>query len=257
MGRNVDSIAVLPFTNESGDPETEYLSDGMSVGLINSLSQLPGVKVIARTSAFKYKGTEVDPQDVARALGVKAIVTGRVTQRGDSLTIGVELVDVADRTLLWGEQYQRKTADLLQVQADIAGKIADNLRQHLNTDERGRATKRETTNAQAYDLVLRGRFYFEKGGTQNRKRAIEHYENAIAIDPGYALAYVSLAQAYQYLVFLSVANPGEFLPKVDAAVRKALELDDTLAEAHSALGQVKRSAWEWVGAERAYKRGSS
>jgi len=252
--RSFDSIAVLPFTNESGDPDTEYLSDGISVALINSLSELSGLKVIARTSAFKYKGKDVELQEVARALGVKAIVTGRLRQRGDNLSISVELVDVADARQLWGKQYERKMTDLLQVQADVSAEIADKLRQHVSLAERDRITRRETTNLQAYDLVLRGRFYFEKGGTQNRKIAIEHYERAIAIDSHYALAYVSLAQAYQYLVFLSVVDPAEFRPKADAAVRKALELDDTLAEAHSALGNMKRGAWDWVGAERAYAR---
>jgi eukaryotic-like serine/threonine-protein kinase len=253
-GRNVDSVAVLPFGNENGNPDTEYLSDGITVALINNLSGLTGVKVIARTSAFTYKGKEVDPQDVARALGVKAIVTGRVTQRGDNLSITVELIDVADRTLLWGQQYQRGAADLLQVQADISGEIADKLRQRLSSDERQRLTKRETTDPKAYDLVLRGRFYFEKGGTQNRKIAIEHYQRALAIDPNYALAYVSLAEAYHYLIYLSVLSPSEFMPKVDAAVRKALELDSSLAEAHSALGKLKRSAWDWAAAERAFRR---
>jgi TolB-like protein/Flp pilus assembly protein TadD len=256
-GRNIDSIAVLPFANETGDPETEYLSDGISVNLINSLSELSGVKVIARASAFTYKGKEIDPPDIARALGVKAIVTGRITQRGDDLSIGVELIDVADRTQMWGEQYHRKAADLLKVQAEISGEIADKLHRRLTADERGRLEKQETTNLQAYDLVLRGRFYFDKGGTQNRKIAIEHYERALAIDPGYAVAYVSLAQAYQYLSFLSVANPEEFIPKAEAAVRKALELDDSLAEAHNALGSVKRYSWDWPGAERAYKRAIS
>ena len=140
------------------------------------------------------------------------------------------------------------------MQADLSGEIADKLRQHLSPAERDRISKRETTNLQAYDLVLRGRFYFEKGGTQNRKIAIDHYQRAIAIDSDYALAYVSLAQAYQYFVLLSVVDPDEFRPKAEAAVRKALELDDTLAEAHGALGQVKRNAWDWAGAEHAYKR---
>lgn len=210
--------------------------------------------MIARTSVFRYKGKEVDPQAVARSLGVQAIITGRVAQRGDSLSIWAELVDVADRTHLWGEEYKRNAADLLQVQADISGQIADTLRRRLSAGERDRLTKRETTNPQAYDLVLRGRFYFEKGGTQNRKIAVEHYQRAISIDPGYALAYVSLAEAYQYLVFLSVLSPEEFLPKADAAVRKALDLDDSLAEAHSMLAQVKRARWDWAGAEGSYKR---
>ena len=251
---DIDSIAVLPFANESGDPGNEYLSDGISVALINSLSELSGLKVIARSSTFKYRSKDVDPQEVARALRVKAIVTGRVTQRGDRLVIGAELVNAADRTQIWGDQYNRPATDLLQLQSDISREIAGKLRRRLSADERKRLTKRETTNPQAYDLVLRGRFYFDRGGTQNRKVAIEHYERAIAIDPGYALAYVSLADANIELIFLSVANPVEAMPKVEAAVRKALELDDTLAEAHSVLGDLRRSAWDWPEAERAYRR---
>ncbi len=172
--QNVDSVAVLPFTNESGDPDHEDLSDGISETVINNLSQLSGVKVIARSSSFEYKGKAVDPQEVARALGVNAIVTGRVSQRGDNLVIGVELVDTADRTQIWVEQDNRKATDLLQVQADISGDVAENLRRRLSPDERDRLTKRETVNQQAYELALQGRFYARQGGTQNQKKAIEY-----------------------------------------------------------------------------------
>jgi eukaryotic-like serine/threonine-protein kinase len=253
-GDSVDSIAVMPFTNESGDPDHEYLSDGISVSVINALSQLSGVKVIARTSSFKYKNKEIDPQEVARALGVEAIVTGRVAQRGDSLLIGVELVDGKDRTQMWGDQYNRKATDLLQMQADISADIADKLRRRLSTGERDRLTKRETTNVQAYDLLLRGRYYFDKGGTQNRKHAIELYQQAIGIDPGYALVYVALSNAYRTLVYSSVLDPQEFMPKSEASARKALELDDNLAEAHAALGNFNRASLDWAGAEREFQR---
>ena len=254
-GKNVDSVAVLPFANDSGDPDHEYLSDGISETLINSLSQLSGVKVIARSSSFEYKGKAVDPQEVARALGVNAIVTGRVSQRGDDLVIGVELVDTADRTQMWGEQYNRKATDLLQVQADISADVAEKLRRRLNPDERDRLTKRETVNPQAYELALQGRFYGRQGGgLQNRKKAIEYYQQAIALDPNYALPYVGLANTYRSLVVDSILDPNEFLPKVEAAARRALELDETLPDAHAALGNFLRESWDWAGAEREYQR---
>ena len=251
---NIDSIAVLPFTNESGDPDNEYLSDGISETLINNLSQLPGVKVIARSSSFKYKGKEVDPQEVAKALGVEAIVTGRLGQRGENLFISAELMDARDKTQMWGDQYHRKATDLLAVQADISSEIAEKLRRRLSTGERDRLTKRETTNQQAYELVLKGRFYSDKGGTQDRKKAIEQYQQAIAIDPSYALAYVALSNVYRGLVVDSLLDPKEFLPKAEAAVRKAQELDDSLAEAYSSLANFKRETWDWAGAEREYQR---
>jgi serine/threonine protein kinase/Tfp pilus assembly protein PilF len=252
---NIDSIAVLPFANQSGNPDNEYLSDGISETLINSLSELPGVKVIARSSSFKYKGKEINPREVAKALGVEAIVTGRLGQRGETLLISAELMDARDETQMWGEQYNRRATDLLQVQADISSEIAEKLRRHLSTGERDRLTKRETTNPQAYELVLKGRFYSNKGGTENRKKAIEHYQQAIAIDPTYAFAYVALSNSYRGLVIDSVLDPKEFLPKVEAAVQKALELDDSLADAHYALGNFKRETWDWAGAEREYQRG--
>jgi serine/threonine protein kinase/Tfp pilus assembly protein PilF len=252
--KGIDSVAVLPFTNESGDPGNEYLSDGISDALINSLSQLSGVKVIARSSSFKYKGKAVDPQEAARALGVEAIVTGRLGQRGENLLISAELMDARDETHMWGDQYHRKATDLLAVQADISADIAEQLRRRLSSNERNRLTRRETTDQQAYELVLKGRFYFERGGSQNRKDAVEHYQRAIAIDPGYALAYVGLSNAYRSLSFNSEVDPQDFMPKAEAAVRKALELDDSLADAHFVLGNFKRDTWDWAGAEREYQR---
>jgi len=251
---NIDSIAVLPFANQSGNPDNEYLSDGISETLINSLSELPGVKVIARSSSFKYKGKEVDPQAVARALGVEAIVTGRLGQRGETLLISAELIDARDETQMWGDRYNRNAADLLAVQADISREIAEKLRLRLSTGERDRLTRRETTNQQAYELVLRGRFYSAKGGTQNRKKAIEQYQQAIAIDPNYALAHMALSNGYRSLVVDGLLEPKEFLPKAEASVRKALELDDSLADAHYALANFKRDTWDWSGAEREYQR---
>ena len=252
--RNIDSVAILPFTNESGDPEKEYLSDGISETLINNLSQISGVKVIARGSAFKYKGKVVDPQEVARALGVEAIVTGRLAQRGENLVISAELMDARDASHMWGDQYHRTATDLLGVQAEISADIAENLRRRLSTGDRDRLTKRETANQQAYELVLKGRFYFDRGGTQNRKKSVELFQQAIGIDPGYALAYVGLSNAYRALVLNGVLDPREFMPKAEAAVRRALELDDSLADAHVVLANFKRDTWDWAGAEREYQR---
>ena len=252
--RDVNSIAVLPFANESGDPEKEYLSDGISETLINSLSQLPGVKVIARSSSFRYKGKQEDPQQIAKALGVEAIVVGRLAQRGDSLVVSAELMAARDATLMWGDQYHRKAADLLAMQAEISGDIAEQLRRRLSADQRERLTRRETTSQEAYDLVLRGRFLVEQGGTSNRKKALEYFQQAIAADPAYALAYSSLANVYERLMADSVLDPKVFLPQANAAAARALELDDTLPNAHVVLGNLKKHQWDWPGAEREYRR---
>jgi TolB-like protein/Tfp pilus assembly protein PilF len=251
---NIDSIAVLPFTNESGDPDNEYLSEGISETLINNLSQLSGMKVIARSSSFRYKGKEVDPRAAAKALGVEAIVTGRLGQRGEDLLISAELMDVRDATQMWGDQYRRKAADLLAVQVDISRDIAEKLRRRLSTVERDRLTRRETTSQEAYDLMLKSRFYWERGGSQNRKKAIEYAQQAVAMDPSYADAYVGLSSGYRTLVVDSVLDPKEFLPKAEAAARRALELDDNLAQGHYALANFKRDTWDWAAAEREYQR---
>ena len=212
------------------------------------------MKVIARSSSFRYRGKEIDPREVAKALGVEAIVTGRLGQRGEDLVISAELMDVRDATQMWGDQYQRKATDLLAVQADISRDIAEKLRRRLTTGERDRLARPETTNQEAYELVLKGRSYFNRGGTQDRKQALEYYQQAIAIDPNYALAYAALAGGYRSLIVNSELDPKEFMPKVEAAVRKALELNDGLAEAHNGLGNLKRETWDWTGAEQAYRR---
>ena len=248
------SIAVLPFANATGDPEADYLSDGISESLINSLSQLSGVKVIARSSSFRYKGKDADPREVAKALGVKAILTGRVLRRGENLQISAELVDTRDETQLWGEQYNRRAEDLLAVQSEISRQIAEKLHLHLTAGERRQLDKRETVNPQAYELLLKGRFYGNKAGTENWKRAVEYFNQAIAIDPGYALAYAELSRSYINLVGNSTLNPAEGMPKAEAAALRALELDESLADAHLALGNIKLSAWDWAATEREYKR---
>jgi serine/threonine protein kinase/TolB-like protein/tetratricopeptide (TPR) repeat protein len=249
----IHSVAVLPFTNATGNPDTEYLSDGVSESLINSLSQLPGMKVTARSSSFKYKGKNADPQEVAKALEVAAILTGRVEQRGDNLLISVELVDARDKTQVWGERYNRKATDLLAVQSDISREVAATLRLKLSNAQQQQLGKRETVNPQAYELALKGRFYQNKG-TEYIKEAAGYYEQAIAIDPNYALAYAQLSYVYSTGITFSFFDPKEFIPKAEAAAQKALALDESLAEAHLAAGTLRTFAWDWTATERELKR---
>jgi eukaryotic-like serine/threonine-protein kinase len=249
----IDSIAVLPFDNQNHDPETEYLSDGFTDSIINSLTQLPNLKVIARSSVFRYKGKQKDPIAVANELGVRAVLTGRIMQRGDSLTIGVELVDARDNKQLWGEQYERKLSDLISVQREIAQEITGNLRLRLSGAEQERANKHYTEKPDAYQLYLRGRFYWNKRTGEAIKTAIEYFNQAIEKDPGYALAYVGLADCY--VVPANPQPPNEKMPKARAAAKRALELDETLAEAHTALARVLVVYdWDWAGAEKEFKR---
>jgi serine/threonine protein kinase/Tfp pilus assembly protein PilF len=250
----ISSVAVLPFANLSGDPNMEYLSDGISESLINSLSQLPSLKVISRGSAFKYKGKEIDPQQVARELGVQAIVTGRVIQRGDQLQVSAELVNVSDKTQMWGEQFNRKATDAIAVQVEISQQIAEKLRLRLTNAEQQQLVKDAKVNPQAYENLLKGRFYQAKASREGHQKAIEYFNQAITIDEKYALAYAELAREYNQLGTSGYADPKETAPKAEAAARKALELDEGLAEAHSALADIKSNAWDWTGAEQEFKR---
>ncbi len=250
----ISSVAVLPFANLSGDPNMEYLSDGVSESLINNLSQLPSLKVISRGSAFKYKGKEVDPQEVAQALGVQAIVTGRVLQRGDQLQVSVELVNASDKTQMWGEQFNRKATDALAVQMEISQQIADKLRLRLTKAEQQQLVKDTKVNPEAYEQLLKGRFYRVKSGPENLRKAVEYYNKAISIDDRYALAYAELASTYRLMGGNSFLDPKEARPKAEAAARKALELDEGLAEAHYAIAVLRDDDWDWTGAEQEFKR---
>ena len=250
----ITSIAVLPFANASGDANTDYLSDGLSESLIDKLSQFPGLKVIARSSAFKYKGKEVDPQEVANALGVEAIITGRVVQRGDELQVRAELINARDKTQLWGEQYTRKLTDVQGVQEEIARAISDKLKVRLTGENEQQLGKRATTNPEAYQLYLNGVYYVRKSGVDSSRKALDYFNQAVKLDPNFALAWADMGGQYRYLVASSVIDPKEGMPKAKAAVEKALELDDTLAEAHSRLGLIKTDEWDWIGAEHEFKR---
>ena len=250
----IESVAVLPFENGSGDVNLDYLSDGVSEGVIDRLSQLPQLKVIARNSSFRYRGQNINFKEVANALGVQAIVTGRVVQRGDNYTIRVEMVDVRDNRQLWGENFNRKASDVQALQTDISREIAENLRLRLTGAQVQQLVNQGTANPQAYELLLKGFYFLRKGGTENQKTAVEYYKQAVALDPNYALAYAELSEAYRFLLYSNNIDPKEIMPKWEAAARKALELNDNLANAHFAMGQFKRDVWEWQDAEREFKR---
>jgi len=248
----ITSIAVLPFANNTGDPNADYLSDGIAESLINRLSQLRGVKVIARSSTLKYRGSEVDLNEVARTMGVEAVLTGRVTQRDDNLSIHVELVNASDKTQIWGEQYDLKLSDLLATQREIAREIVEKLRLKVSADDK-ESTKHYTENNEAYQLYLKGRFHWNKRNPEALKKSISYFEQAIAKDPSFALAYAGLADSY--VVPANRLAPREAMPKAKAAAMRALALDDSLAEAHASLARVFAAyEWDWASAEKEYKR---
>lgn len=253
----IESIAVLPFQNRSAEPDTEYLSDGLAESLIYRLSQLPNLKVSPTSSVFAFKNKEVDPITVGKQLGVNAVLSGRIVQRGDTLTISAELVDVRDNKLLWGEHYDRKLSDLLLTQREIAREIVDKLKLKVSGEEKGLA-KHYTENNRAYQLYLKGRFYWNKRSSESLHKAIDYFQQAIQEDPNFALAYAGMADTYALLGGPEAGgdlSPNETLPKAKAAALKALELDETLAEGHVPLAHVKyHYDRDFAGAEREYKR---
>ena len=250
----IESIAVLPFVNQNHEPDSEYLSDGVTESIINSLTQLPNLKVIARSSVFRYKGKESDPLTAGKELGVRAILTGRILQRGDNLTISTELFDVRDNKQLWGEQYSEKISDLLSVQREIASKITANLRLKLSGEQQNLVAKHYTDNPEAYQLYLKGRFYWNKRSADGFKKASEQFQQAVDKDPSFALAYVGLSDCYSVSEQYAGVPSSEALPKGRAAVLRALQIDDSLAEAHASLGLINEHAWQFADAEKEYKR---
>jgi len=232
----INSIAVLPFENRSGNADSDYLSDGLAESLIYRLSQLPNLKVSPTSSVLRYKGKEIDPQKVGSELGVSAVMSGRLTQRGDNLTISVELIDATTNKLIWGEQYERRLSDLLTTQREIATAITEKLQLKLTGEDAKGVTKRYTESNEAYQLYLKGRFYWNKRTVDGLSQAANFYKQAIEKDPSFALAYSGLAESYALYPNYSVATPGDSMPQAKAAAHKALELDDSLAEAHAALG---------------------
>jgi TolB-like protein/lipopolysaccharide biosynthesis regulator YciM len=250
----IESVAVLPFENGSGDPNLDYLSDGLSESLIDKLSQLPQLKVISRNSSFKYRGPDVDVKDAAAKLGVRAVVSGKVIRVADNLSIRVEMVDARDDRQIWSEQFNRKAADILALQQEIAQTASDKLRLKLTGAQEQRVPGTGTGNPQAYEALLKARFFRNKGGRENLLKALDSYIQATTIDPSYALAYAETADVYAVLVNNSVIDPKEGTPKAEAAAQKAVELDANLAEAHTSLGYIKMNAWEWDAARREFLR---
>lgn len=252
-GVAIDSIAVLPLVNAVNDPNMEYLSDGISESLINSLTELQRLRVVARTTAFRYKGREIDPQAVGRELNVRAVLMGRVRQVGDVLDIQVDLVDASTGAQLWGEEYNREISGVLAVKQDIAREITEKLRLRLSGEERKHLTGRDTTNAQAYQFYLRGRYYWNKRTGDGIRRAMDEFQKAIEYDPAYALGYVGLADCYSLLEENAGVPASESLPKARAAVDRALQIDDSLAEAHTSSAMIYQHLWRWAEAEEEYR----
>lgn len=253
--KTIDSIAVLPLANVSNDPDTEYLSEGITDGIISNLSQLPQLRVRALSTVLRYKGIEVDPQKVGHSLNVQAVVMGSIVQLGDTLVFRVELVDVADGSQLWGEEYRRRLSDIFEVQEEISRAISRKLQVKLAGENGNRFTKRHTPNIEAYKLYLKGRYFWNRRTPEQVKRGIEYFEQAIEKDPTYAMAYVGLADSYVILGTHSSSPPKEAFPKAKVMASKALEIDDTLTEARASLAYVIANYdWDWIAAEKEYRR---
>ncbi|HEY6050123.1 MAG TPA: tetratricopeptide repeat protein, partial [Thermoanaerobaculia bacterium] len=253
--RAIESIAVLPLANAGGDAEAEYLSDGITDTIISRLSRLSGLRVMSRSSVFRYKGADVDPIATGRELKVGAVVSGRVLHRGDNLVVRVELVDLSDGSQLWGEHYNRKMADVFEIENEIATQISENLRLKLTGDEKQSLTRGATRNAEAYRLYLQGLFFWNKRTGEGIRKGIEYFRRAIDADPGYAEAYVGIAHSYGVLGFHSIEPPGETFPKCKAAAKRALEIDPTLAEARAPLAYALfYYDWNWPEALREIRR---
>lgn len=253
--KQIESIAVMPFVNESGNAEVEYLSDGMTETLISSLTNVPNLNVKARSSVFRYKGQETDLKTIGKELNVQAILTGRVVQRGDQLKLSLELVDVATENALWSQQYNRRQSDLVSLQSEIARDVSSKLKAKLSSADAAGVGKNHTTNPEAYRLYLQGRFHWNKRDKKEFEKAIAFFKQAIENDPKYSLAYSGLADTLVLFPNYGNFRPKDYLPQAKEAALKALELDPDLAEAHSSLGQILFYwDYDWAGAEREHKR---
>jgi len=255
VGETIDSLAVLPFVNGSGDPNAEYLSDGITESLINSLSRLPKLEVKSRDSAFHYKGKDPDAETVGRELGVRAVFKGRVTRVGENLAVSVELIDARNNDHIWGEQYSRKVSDIFALQGDIAKEITTALRMRLTGEDEKRMAKSYTANPDAYQDYLKGRYWWNKRNEDGFNKGREYFQQAIEKDPTYALAYSGLADSYSLLAEYGFVAPKESYPRAREAAQKALEMDDTLAEGHASLAWVKTIyEWDRSGGEKEFQR---
>ncbi|MFI5058394.1 MAG: protein kinase [Candidatus Acidiferrales bacterium] len=253
-GSSIDSLAVLPFANVTADPNTEYLSDGLTESLISSLSQLPNLAVRPRSAVFRYKSKDVDPLKAAGELKVAAVVTGRVTQRGDSLLVSAELTDIRTNRSLWSDQYDRKLSDALSVQREIAGEISARLRERLNGEQKAKLTNGGTSDPEAYQLYLKGRYYWDKRTPEALNKGRDYFQQAVEKDPNYALAYVGLAEYYAVISDYTAVPYSETIPKAKTYATRALAIDDTQAEAHALLAAAYSTGWDWAAAEREFER---
>jgi serine/threonine-protein kinase len=238
-GRSPTSIAVLPFAHLSSDPDDEYFCDGLAEELLNALSRVDGLRVAARTSSFFYKGKNVQLGEIGRELGVAAVLEGSVRKAGDRLRITVQLINIADGYHLWSERYDRKMSDIFEVQDDITMSVVTALKVRLLEKDRAPMLKKPTLNSEAFDLYLRARAFWNKRTIDGFERAIDHLEQAIALDKNYALAYAALADCYSFMAYFEWFLPAEMEPKAKLAVEKALELDPGLAECHTAMATFK------------------
>jgi TolB-like protein/Flp pilus assembly protein TadD len=257
--RQIASIAVMPFVNESGNADVEYLSDGMTETLIGSLSQLPNLNVKARSSVFRYKGKETNAQTIGRELNVQAILNGRVVQHADQLTLRLELVDAQTENVIWSEQYNRKPTDLVSLQSEIALDVSQKLETKLSGADEQKLTKKYTENPEAYRLYLQGRFYWNKRTRIEVEKAVTYFKQAIEKDPNFALGYVGLADSYLLLgipdAMTGALSPQDSLPKARAAAEKALQIDNSVGEIYASLAHVKWKERDWAGAEADFDRG--
>jgi eukaryotic-like serine/threonine-protein kinase len=253
--RPIESIAVLPFVNESGNADVEYLSDGMTETLISSLSQLPNLNVQARSSVFRYKGKDTEAKTIGKELNVQAILNGRIVQHGDDLVLYLELVDAQTGKLLWGDQYNRKQSDLVTLQSEIARDVSGKLKLRLSRADVAKVDKKSTASPEAYQLYLKGRFFWNKRTPESLKQAVDYFNQAVEKDPNYALAYSGVAESYVLFTMYSIALPNDCMPKAKAAALRANEIDDSLAETHTALGiYYSTFAWNQPAAEKEFRR---
>jgi serine/threonine-protein kinase len=252
---SIQAIAVLPFVNVGADPSTEYLCDGITESIINNLSQLTNLAVMSRSSVFRYKRPDIDPLTVGRELNVQAVLMGRVTHRGKELSVSAELVDTRTNHQIWGEQYNRNLSDVMAIQEQISQEISDKLRVRLSGEDKKRLNKRPTENVEAYALYLKGRYQWNKQTLDGMETGIQFFQQAIQKDPRYAVAYTGLADAYALLADYNVLAAKEVMPRAKTAAMKALEINDTISEAHASLGWAKLTLdWDWPGAERELHR---
>ncbi len=252
--KQIESIAVMPFVNESGNADLEYLSDGMTETLISSLSQLPNLSVKARSTVFYYKGKETSPKSIGEELPVQAILLGRVIQRGNDLKLSLELVNTQTQDVIWSEQYNRKQTDLVTLQTEIARDVSGKLKSKLSGADETKLTKSYTANPEAYQAYLKGRFYWNKRNGENLKKAIEEFKSAAEKDPNYALAYVGLADSYALLLEYAATHSSDSLPQARAFAQRAIEIDGLLGEAHTSLALINHKSWQWAVAEKEFKR---